>query len=499
MSFTPANVNVYVAVFSGAIAGITATIGKPSNTTSPLTYALAASYAGGYAEVVDMLWDTTATTEADLEAFQSISESAWSELAPLSSMTSDPYSWAAMATAMVNVITAAKTYYSAQGITPPAIPDVVPTFYESIIFRPGVASGTNHVATWAEIETAIIAASGFIHIYIDDSNAACIVPATANTECYGTVVIKAYNDVDGATLTIANGGVLRNVGLLDFVFIEGAPTLQSPLVFDTAAYMYIENDAGVTANVGALVPMISIEIAFSLYVLDYAFLTSLVAGVGIIGVGIGLTFTLILGPGANPDGSHVLAANMVSGSESATLILSHSDTDIFTAQTFFLGTVSEIRQNASRAANPSRGTTGQRPALPFIGEMYFDTTLGYPLWWNGAAWAIGPMTVNDKTKLDGLQKQGVTTVIAAFNIDWSLGGAYSKTLAAGANTFTFSNDTDGQIIIVAVTGAASTLVWPAAVKWSNGIEPTQTASGTDIYTLVKVGAVVYGSYVQNMS
>jgi hypothetical protein len=30
--------------------------------------------------------------------------------------------------------------------------------------------------------------------------------------------------------------------------------------------------------------------------------------------------------------------------------------------------------------------TGARPATPYIGQQYYDTTLGLPIWWNGASW-----------------------------------------------------------------------------------------------------------------
>ncbi len=88
--------------------------------------------------------------------------------------------------------------------------------------------------------------------------------------------------------------------------------------------------------------------------------------------------------------------------------------------------------------------------------------------------------------------------ISVLDIDWSLSGVYTKTLAAGGNTFTFSNATDGQTIIVILTGAASTVSWPS-VKWSGGVAPTQTASGTDVYTFVKAGSTIYGSVVQAMA
>jgi hypothetical protein len=38
-------------------------------------------------------------------------------------------------------------------------------------------------------------------------------------------------------------------------------------------------------------------------------------------------------------------------------------------------------------AVPTSGTTKNRPgAQLFIGQMYFDTTLGIPIWWNGTHW-----------------------------------------------------------------------------------------------------------------
>jgi hypothetical protein len=37
------------------------------------------------------------------------------------------------------------------------------------------------------------------------------------------------------------------------------------------------------------------------------------------------------------------------------------------------------------AVNQS-GVSGSRPSSPSVAQQYFDTTLGYPIWWNGAAW-----------------------------------------------------------------------------------------------------------------
>lgn len=32
------------------------------------------------------------------------------------------------------------------------------------------------------------------------------------------------------------------------------------------------------------------------------------------------------------------------------------------------------------------GTTAQRPAQPVVGQRYYDTTLGIPIWYNGTVW-----------------------------------------------------------------------------------------------------------------
>lgn len=32
------------------------------------------------------------------------------------------------------------------------------------------------------------------------------------------------------------------------------------------------------------------------------------------------------------------------------------------------------------------GATASRPTSSILGEFYFDTTTGFPVWWNGAGW-----------------------------------------------------------------------------------------------------------------
>jgi hypothetical protein len=45
--------------------------------------------------------------------------------------------------------------------------------------------------------------------------------------------------------------------------------------------------------------------------------------------------------------------------------------------------------NAVFALLTASGPTSSRPAASFVGQPYFDTTLGLPVWWNGAHWVNG--------------------------------------------------------------------------------------------------------------
>lgn len=88
--------------------------------------------------------------------------------------------------------------------------------------------------------------------------------------------------------------------------------------------------------------------------------------------------------------------------------------------------------------------------------------------------------------------------VAALDIDWSTANVFTKT-TSGNTTFTFSNTVDGKTITVVVTaGGAHTAAFPTA-KWVGGAQPTQTSSGIDVYSFVKVGSTIYASVVQGMA
>lgn len=75
------------------------------------------------------------------------------------------------------------------------------------------------------------------------------------------------------------------------------------------------------------------------------------------------------------------------------------------------------------------------------------------------------------------------TVVAASNIDCSLGYYFSKTSTA-ATTWTISNVPSGakfyHLILRLTNGGAFTQTWWSSIKWTGGTAPALTAAGIDI-------------------
>lgn len=47
----------------------------------------------------------------------------------------------------------------------------------------------------------------------------------------------------------------------------------------------------------------------------------------------------------------------------------------------------QINNYTQATATPDYGTTPNRPQKKLqIGQIFFDTTLGIPIWWNGSKW-----------------------------------------------------------------------------------------------------------------
>ena len=74
-----------------------------------------------------------------------------------------------------------------------------------------------------------------------------------------------------------------------------------------------------------------------------------------------------------------------------------------------------------------------------------------------------------------------------------------QTFTAGGNfTAAFLNPpasgAAGSLTLIITNGGAHTITWPTSVKWSSGVAPTLTSSGTDIlsFTAIDGGTNWYG-------
>lgn len=61
--------------------------------------------------------------------------------------------------------------------------------------------------------------------------------------------------------------------------------------------------------------------------------------------------------------------------------------DVAQTRMVFTAITQMFQRIAAVFNNPDFGGTGSRPTTQrTVGQFYFDTTLGQPVWWNGSVW-----------------------------------------------------------------------------------------------------------------
>lgn len=118
MSYTPINIPVYTAAFSGALSGMGAS-GRILTSADSSSYSNLAQIAGAYAQEFDTLWnDATTANSFVLEAVQDLTSSSWIDRSPGTANQIEPSTHAPLCQSIIAVIVAANGYLSDQGITP---------------------------------------------------------------------------------------------------------------------------------------------------------------------------------------------------------------------------------------------------------------------------------------------------------------------------------------------------------------------------------------------
>jgi len=126
-SFTPINLNLYVAAYSGAVAGMATggwiTDGNPSD------YALVTSIAGAYAQEFDRVWDNpTLLNSLEQACITSIISDNFEGRAP-GPLNNPKFlmgsNWTISVSACIALVLESDTFFADQGITPPS-PQLLP-------------------------------------------------------------------------------------------------------------------------------------------------------------------------------------------------------------------------------------------------------------------------------------------------------------------------------------------------------------------------------------
>jgi len=212
-----------------------------------------------------------------------------------------------------------------------------------VIWRPGGVAADDVVTAWSDVEARITATTGLITVYVDSSLGAAIVPAIANTECYGLVTFQSFtpNISAGAAMSIADGGRLRNPFTFKQVGVSCASTAVIPIIIDIPGGILIAREGGsVVFDVGATVPAVQLAANFcEVAEFEGATFQNNTGNPALSTVAIGSGFTAlhaIISQAGTP-GPPAYAANTFSGDATTTLLQIYDSSAEPVAQTNFLG------------------------------------------------------------------------------------------------------------------------------------------------------------------
>lgn len=148
----------------------------------------------------------------------------------------------------------------APGSWGPTPPDSEINARASYIWRPGGVASDTVLTTWAEVQAAIVAADGFLDLYLDTSLAGYgTVDPTADVDCKGRTRWLIYDVVSLPIAIFGDGGVIRNPGLVEII-MYGVPTVRPFIVLDLSSGVSLRlRESGILLAAGATKSAISVE------------------------------------------------------------------------------------------------------------------------------------------------------------------------------------------------------------------------------------------------
>jgi hypothetical protein len=268
------------------------------------------------------------------------------------------------------------------------------TKYPGIVWQGGGTSAPGIVTTWAEVQAFIESIPGSITVYLDPSQGTCVVPADVSFDCKGRVKFApiSFNIQGNGAVFFEDGAELLNVSSFLAVRAVGVPTIRSFLRSTIPGHVLtFREGGGVTFDVGAATkPAIQVDADFSQVALfEGAGLDNSNAPTQpIIGLNASLTFHIFAY--ANLIGSGPLPDTIYTGGNGGMTFLVFQDPSNpsgFVPQPGLLATPTVQKYFVASQMTASSGDTASRPTFGnTTGQMYFDTDLGTPIWWDGAQW-----------------------------------------------------------------------------------------------------------------
>jgi hypothetical protein len=118
--YTPLNPPIYLAAYSGCLAGIGAA-GRYLSDPRPIDYELQAASADAFAQALDTAWGSGGYTRLDLDDIEQIAQSVWSGRSPPSTnLATQPGTYGTLARAVIALARAGTERVVSEGIDPNA-------------------------------------------------------------------------------------------------------------------------------------------------------------------------------------------------------------------------------------------------------------------------------------------------------------------------------------------------------------------------------------------
>jgi len=254
-----------------------------------------------------------------------------------------------------------------------------------VIFRPGGVAGGNVVTTDTAVAAALDAAQGALNIFLDSS----IAPANISIEWngYGCASLFPFNTGMAFLATVEDGAQLVNFANMQGITLVCECKTTQALAFDPFSAFLLFNFGTISMAPGALVPAIVIDASnqtFAMFSRLGSLDNSQAPTVPVIQTEAGALSTFYCHTAAQ-NFPFLDTGNEIGGSGPGAVIYWENDNTIppLTSNLIAPGTtVNQVPSSFYQWAVPNAGTTVERPVAPFaqLGQLYFDTTLGKPVW-----------------------------------------------------------------------------------------------------------------------